>query len=54
MDNYDDVSDLMVAWYIQEVYLPSIAIVDKAFDPMDESQVDLTDIVNAKEMESYG
>lgn len=54
VDNYDDVSDLLVAWYIQEIYLPSIAIVERTFDPMDENQVDLTGIVNAKVGEVYG
>lgn len=54
VDNYDDVSDLLVAWYIQTVYLPTITVEDKTFDPMDESQVDLSGIVNAKTEISYG
>jgi len=45
---YDDVSDLLVAWHIQTVVLPSIAVDEKTFDPMDENQVDLTGIVNAQ------
>jgi hypothetical protein len=44
---YDDVSDLLVAWHIQTVVLPSITVDERAFDPMDENQVDLTGIVNA-------
>ena len=44
---YDDVSDLLVAWHIQTVVLPSITVDEKVFDPMDETQVDLTGIVNA-------
>lgn len=47
VEDYDDVSDLLVAWHIQTVVLPSIAVEDKAFDPMDENQVDLSGIVNA-------
>ena len=39
--------DLLVSWHIQEVVLPSISVVEERFDPMDESQVDLTGIVNA-------
>ena len=48
VENYDDVSDLLVAWHIQTVVLPSISVEERAFDPMDENQVDLTGIVNAK------
>ena len=48
VEAYDDVSDLLVAWHIQTVVLPSIAVDEKAFDPMDENQVDLTGIVNAQ------
>ena len=47
VEAYDDVSDLLVAWHIQTVVLPSIAVDEKTFDPMDENQVDLTGIVNA-------
>ena len=48
VSEYDDVSDLLVAWHIQTVVLPSISVDEKAFDPMDENQVDLTGIVNAQ------
>ena len=54
VDNYDDVSDLLVAWHIQEVVIPSISFEELVFDPMDEDQVDLSGIVNAKTEESYG
>ena len=42
------VCDLLVSWYIQEVVIPSITVVEEKFDPLDESQVDLSGIVNAK------
>ena len=45
--DYDDVSDLLVAWHIQTVVIPSISVEDRVFDPMDENLVDLTGIVNA-------
>ena len=45
--DYDNVSDLLVAWHIQTVVIPSISVDERAFDPMDENQVDLTGIVNA-------
>ena len=41
---------LLVSWYIQEVYLPS-HVEDEdtpSFDPMDETQVDLSGLPNAK------
>lgn len=40
---------LLVSWYIQEVYLPSHVEGDDdapSFDPMDETQVDLSGLVN--------
>ena len=40
--------DLLVSWHIQEVVLPSQQEEDvSVFDPYDESQVDLSGIVNA-------
>ena len=42
------VCDLLVSWYIQEVVLPSMTQEKIEFDPLDESQVDLSGIVNAK------
>ena len=46
--SYGEVCDLLVSWHIQEVVLPGITDTEEAFDPYDESQVDLTGIVNAK------
>ena len=46
--SYGQVCDLLVAWHIQEVVIPSLAVEQSPFDPYDESQVDLTGIVNAK------
>ncbi len=45
--SYGQVCDLLVAWHIQEVVIPSLAVEQNPFDPYDESQVDLTGIVNA-------
>ena len=47
---YEQVADLLVGWHIQEVVLPSQQEEDvSVFDPYDESQVDLSGIVNAKD-----
>ncbi len=48
---YDDVCDLLVNWHIQQVVLPSITVEEERFDPLDESQVDLSGIVNARPTE---
>lgn len=40
--------DLLVVWHIQTVILPQQEIEEVAFDPLDESQVDLSGIVNAR------
>ncbi len=45
--SYGQVCDLLVNWHIQTVVLPSIAVVESQFDPYDETQVDLSGIVNA-------
>jgi hypothetical protein len=37
-----NVTDLLVSWHIQEVVIPSQVVEVIPFDPMDESQVDLT------------
>ena len=50
--SYGDVCDLLVNWHYQTVVLPTITEEVKAFDPYDESQVDLSGIVNAKEQET--
>ncbi|MBQ8580442.1 MAG: DUF3810 domain-containing protein [Oscillospiraceae bacterium] len=46
--SYGQVCDLLVNWHIQTIVLPSMAVEDSPFDPYDESQVDLSGIVNAK------
>lgn len=46
--SYGQVCDLLVNWHIQEVVLPTIRVDENPFDPYDETQVDLTGIVNAK------
>ena len=46
--SYGQVCDLLVNWHIQTVVLPSITVEDSHFDPYDESQVDLSGIVNAR------
>ena len=38
----NSVSDLLVGWHYQEVVLPTITEEEVAFDPKDETQVDLT------------
>ncbi len=45
----NDICNLLVNWHIQQVVLPSIAVTETHFDPYDETQVDLTGIVNAKQ-----
>ena len=46
--SYGEVCDLLVNWHIQTVVLPSIREVESPFDPYDESQIDLSGIVNAR------
>lgn len=41
------VTDLLVSLYIQEIILPQQIVEEEQFDPMDETQVDLTGIPNA-------
>ena len=48
ISSYNQVCDLLVNWHIQTVVLPSITVEDSPFDPYDESQVDLSGIVNAR------
>ncbi len=40
--SYDQVSDLLVGWYIQEIYLPAHKEEEEVFDPLDKDWVDLT------------
>ena len=47
--SYGEVCDLLVNWHYQTIVLPTITETVKLFDPYDESQVDLSGIVNAKE-----
>ena len=48
IQSYGQVCDLLVNWHIQEVVLPAIEVVESRFDPYDETQVDLSGIVNAR------
>lgn len=43
--SYSQVSDLLVSWYIQEIYLPQHQEEVITFDPTDKSQVDLSENV---------
>lgn len=45
----NEICNLLVNWHIQQVVLPSIAVTETPFDPYDESQVDLSGIVNARQ-----
>ncbi len=45
---YNAVTDLLVSWHIQEFVLPMHADDEVVFDPLDESQVDLSGLVNAQ------
>ena len=48
INSYGQVCDMLVNWHIQTVVLPSITVEESHFDPYDESQVDLSGIVNAR------
>ena len=43
----DALSDLLVVWYVETQVLP-LQENNERFDPLDESQVDLSGIVNAR------
>ena len=45
--SYGQVCDLLVNWHIHQVVLPELTITIAPFDPYDETQVDLSGIVNA-------
>lgn len=47
--SYAEVCDLLVNWHIQIVVLPAITVEKSVFDPYDETMVDLSGIVNARE-----
>jgi hypothetical protein len=40
--SYSEVYDMLVSWYIQEIYLPAHKEEEVTFDPLDKNQVDLT------------
>ena len=42
-----EIAELLVSWHYQEVVLPSITEPEVDFDPMDETQVDLTGLPHA-------
>ena len=39
--SYGEVTDLLVSWYVQEIYLPAHKDEEVTFDPLDKNQVDL-------------
>lgn len=43
--SYGEVTDLLVSWYIQEIYIPAHMDEVVVFDPMDKTQVDLSEPV---------
>ena len=43
VDSYGDVCNLLVSWYVQEIYLPEHQDEEVGFDPTDRNQVDLGD-----------
>lgn len=46
---FGTVSDLLVSWHIQKIILPNVIQEEAPFDPLDESQVDLSGLVNSKQ-----
>ena len=46
VESYGDVCDLLVSWYIQEIYLPAHKEEIPQFDPLDKDQVDLSGLPN--------
>ena len=45
--SYNSVTDLFASWYIRDFILPAYQEESNEFDPLDESQVDLSGLVNA-------
>ena len=41
--SYSQVTDLLVSWYVQEIYLPAHKEEIIPFDPTDKNQVDLSE-----------
>ena len=52
IESYGAVCDMLVSWHIQTIVLPTKVVEDTKFDPYDESQVDLSGIVNARAEET--
>ena len=46
-DSYGAVCDLLVSWYIQEIYLPAHQEEIPHFDPLDKNQVDISGLPGA-------
>lgn len=44
-----EIAELLTRWHYQDVVVPSITEPEVEFDPMDETQVDLTDLVDVPE-----
>lgn len=44
--SYGKVCDLLISWHIQKIVLPTQVVEDTKFDPFDETQVDLSDLVH--------
>ena len=42
VESYEEVHDLLVSWYIQEIYMPAHKEEEIPFDPTDKNQVDLS------------
>ncbi len=48
VQSYGEVTDLLVSWYIQEIYLPAHKEEEVVFDPTDRNQVDLGESTGGK------
>ena len=46
--SYGEVTDLLVSWYVQEIYLPDHKDEEVVFDPTDKNQVDLSDTASGE------
>ena len=44
ISSYGEVAELLVNWHIQQVVLPSVAVLESPFNPYDKTQVDISDI----------
>ena len=43
--SYNEVTDLLVSWYIQEIYLPAHKDEEQTFDPLDKDQVENSEYI---------